>query len=118
MGLAVIVGITMILYIALTGLTLRAVWSSRSLLAPVAIGPWSRIPIRAAVAAFLFSPTLAFSGVIAPLPFPMIIALDLFDPSFHSTRQLAWNATYVVTPTWLIVMMAQVLYKLSKRHAR
>jgi hypothetical protein len=48
----------------------------------------------------------------------MIIALDLFDPSFHSTRQLAWNATYVVTPTWLIVMMAQVLYKLSKRHAR
>lgn len=98
-----------VLYIMITIIAVKYVWVKT---APAHVNSWTRVPVRAAVIAFLASPTFAACGALAPIPFPLIIAMDLYFPG-PACGQInsftPWNFVYVVLPTWVVAMIAQVV---------
>jgi hypothetical protein len=97
---------------------LRRLWR----LAAARVRPsWLCVPVQAGCFALLFSPTFAACGALAPLPFPLIIAVDVVYPPENCgnlSELTRFNTLYVVVPTWLVFTLGYSLYLLwSRRHA-
>jgi hypothetical protein len=106
MLLAVVVVVAEVL---LSILVVRYVWRRTS---TPAVGRTARVLVRATVFALLLSPTFVACGAGAPIPFPLIVAADVYFPGpacgqvrFFST----YNFLYVVLPTWFVVVLVQTI---------
>jgi hypothetical protein len=64
-----------------------------------------RLLLRCSAIALLFSPTFLFCGAGILVPYPLVIAAEIYygDTSCGQvTSMLAWNTLYVVVPVWLL----------------
>ena len=113
-----------LVYLALLGAyVLGAVFISRFLWRATrheAFKPARRFLTRTTALALLFAPTLFVCGASAPLPFPMLIASDLFLPDYGCSPNhylIWWNAAFIVTPTWVLIGVTLGVTGAMKRRA-
>ena len=107
----------LVIEIILSLLVARYVWRRTG--AP-SVGRMSRVLGRATTIALLFSPTWVGCGAMAPLPFPVIVAMDLYfrGPACGQIHYFStYNLLYVVAPTWIIAT-AVLAFRARSRPAR
>ena len=94
--------VVLLAYLAAAFSFARLVWK----LTPAAATPtWQRVLLRTSVIAILFSPTFVACGAGILLPYPLLVAYELYygdGGCGQITSYIAYNAVYVVIPAWVL----------------
>ena len=69
------------------------------------VAPILRLLLRSVAIALLLSPTFLFCGAGVLVPYPLVIASEIYYGNMSCgrvTSMLVWNTVYVVIPVWLL----------------